>query len=171
VTDLRMGLLASRHDDDVSAALSIAANRASKVRKLLDAGQDWQVSMARRFLDSLEADVEDFLKSKRGKRACERSTCDLPLELRRMIVVERALLPKEEQRMNDDFLSLETRKVLNGLGNAGSIIEWYAVCDDDRPVEPSALTDGDDPDPNSVIVIWPDETATLITTAHTEDPR
>lgn len=170
MTDLRMGLLASRHDDDVSAALSLANNRASKVRKLLDAGQDWQVSMARRFLDALEADIEDFLKSRRGKRACERSTCDLPLELRRIVAVERELLPKEN-RMTDDFLSLETRKVLNGLGNAGSIIEWYAVCGDNRPVEPDALTDTDDPDPNSVIVIWPDETATLITTAHTEDPR
>lgn len=92
MTVLRMGLLASRHDDDVSAARSLAANRASKIRKLLDADHD---DLARSFLDSLHADVEDFLKSPRGKRALARSP-QLATDLRRIVVVERALLPLED---------------------------------------------------------------------------
>lgn len=72
-----------------------------------------------------------------------------------------------------DFLDLETRKVLNALGNAGSIIEWWAVTLDGEPIVPEIL--GEDPSGvvvnNSVVVIWPDESATLITTAMTNDPR
>lgn len=70
-----------------------------------------------------------------------------------------------------DFLSIETRKVLDELGNAGSIVEWFAVTGDNHPVAPAALTEQDDPNPNAVVVVWTkDETATLITTAWTEDP-
>lgn len=72
---------------------------------------------------------------------------------------------------SDDFLSPEARKVLNALGNAGAIIQWYAVTADNEAVAPEASDiDPKNLDPNSFVVVWPDETATLITTAHTEDP-
>lgn len=92
MTELRMGLLATRHENDATAALSIASNRASKIRKLLDADRDEQ---ARRFLTALDTDVEAFLVSRRGRRACERSST-LAVELRRIVVVERGLFPLED---------------------------------------------------------------------------
>lgn len=73
--------------------------------------------------------------------------------------------------MNDiDIISTEMRQVLDVLGNAGAIIEWYGVDWDGNPVASDKAQSGG-VDPNSVVVVWPDETATVITTAHTEDPR
>lgn len=90
-------LLAARHDDDVSAALAIAQNRASKIRKLLDDENERCDEIARRFVESLDEDIEKFLKSKRGERAVARCP-DLPTALRRIVVIERGLLPEEGSR-------------------------------------------------------------------------
>lgn len=68
-----------------------------------------------------------------------------------------------------DIISDEARQVLDVLGNTGAIARWYAVDWDNEPIEPDDAQPGG-VDPNSVIVVWHDETATLITTAYTEDP-
>lgn len=88
-------LLAARHDNDVSAALAIAQNRASKIRKLADEEDERCEEIARRYLVSLDTDIEEFLASKRGQRAITRCP-DLPTALRRIVVIERGLLPEED---------------------------------------------------------------------------
>lgn len=55
-----MALLNSHHDDELTAALSIAANRADKISLLRESGLD---DIARDNAASLIADVDDFIKA------------------------------------------------------------------------------------------------------------
>lgn len=55
---IRSGLLAADHKDRYSAALSVAANRASKVGKLRASGN---IDLARNYADSLVHDVLEHI--------------------------------------------------------------------------------------------------------------
>jgi hypothetical protein len=67
-----VALVASRvHKDPISAAFSIARNRASKIRLLLEDGHRLETT-ALEYADSLLADVYDFIdKQRRWKRPME----------------------------------------------------------------------------------------------------
>jgi hypothetical protein len=69
-----------------------------------------------------------------------------------------------------DFLTPACRRLLDALGNAGAIIEWHAVTADGAPIAPEIVHDQSVRD-DSVIVVWPDETAARITATITDDPH